>query len=71
MIEDEGQAAARMLSFLETGLMPTVGGPAIPLVAHSVSVHGDSDGAVAMARYLRGSLEAAGIKLTPFLPSRP
>ena len=71
MIEEEAEAAERILSFLETGLMPTVGGPAIPLAAHSICVHGDSQGAVAMARHLRAVLETAGITLTPFLPARP
>ena len=67
MIEDDGEAADRILSFLDTGLMPTVGGPAIPLDAHSICVHGDSDGAVAKARHVRGALAAAGITLSPFL----
>jgi 5-oxoprolinase (ATP-hydrolysing) subunit A len=66
MIHDADVAAKRVLSFLETGLMPVVDGPPIPLKAHSICVHGDTPGAVAMARHLRAELVAAGHHLAPF-----
>lgn len=68
MIHDAEIAAKRLIGFLDTGLMPTIGGAAIPLVAHSICIHGDSPGAVLMARDIRTALENAGISLTPFLP---
>jgi UPF0271 protein len=40
-------------------------GKKLPTRIDSVCVHGDTPGAVAMARRLRGRLEADGIKLTP------
>ncbi|MBT9384006.1 LamB/YcsF family protein [Pseudooceanicola sp. CBS1P-1] len=66
MIHDPAEAAARILQFLDTGLMPTVGGDPVPLAARSICVHGDSTTAVAMARDLRAHLTAAGISLTAF-----
>lgn len=67
MITEPDAAAARMAEFLETGLMPTLGGPAIPLAAHSACVHGDSPGALAMARAMRTALSGAGFRIAPFL----
>jgi UPF0271 protein len=49
--------------------MPTIEGAAIPLDAHSICVHGDSAGALAMARNVRAELEAAGVTVAPFLQS--
>ena len=69
MIEDRGAAPDRLLGFLETGLMPTLDGASIRLEAHSICVHGDSRGAVAMAREIRERLAALGVSLQPFIPS--
>ncbi|MFZ5749529.1 MAG: LamB/YcsF family protein [Pseudomonadota bacterium] len=67
MIHDPDEAADRMIAFLESGLMPTVDGAPVRLAAHSICVHGDSPGAVAMAARLRERLEAAGVTVAPFL----
>ena len=67
MIEDAEVAAERLIRYLETGLMPTLDGPEIPLVAHSICVHGDSPHAVGMARLVRERLTAAGVEIRPFL----
>lgn len=67
LIEDPGKAAARLLEFLSTGLMPTVDAGPIALEAHSICVHGDSAGAVAMAAGVRGVLEDAGVSIRSFL----
>lgn len=68
-IHDAGEAAARLVSFLETGLMPAVGGDPVKLVAQSICVHGDSPGALAMARETRDRLIAQGVQITSFLDS--
>lgn len=68
MIHDAGMAADRILGFLDTGLMPTVEGGAIRLAAQSVCVHGDTPGAVAMARDIRARLAERGVRLAPFAP---
>lgn len=67
MIHDPETATARLLSFLKTGLMPVVDGDPINLAAHSICVHGDSPGAVAMAREIRGRLTAEGVQIASFL----
>jgi 5-oxoprolinase (ATP-hydrolysing) subunit A len=67
MIHDAEAAAARLLGFLDTGLMPVIDGAPIQLAAQSICVHGDSPGAVAMARVIREKLGAAGVTFAPFL----
>lgn len=68
MIHSAEDAAARILTFLKTGLMPVIGGDPIPLAAQSICVHGDTPEAVAMAAELRARLTAAGVPPAPFLP---
>jgi UPF0271 protein len=68
MIHDADAASRRLVAFLDSGLMPTLEGPQIPLAAHSICVHGDSAGAVAMARAVREGLTEAGVTIVPFLP---
>lgn len=71
VIHDAGVAADRLLAFLDSGLMPVVGGDPIPLAAQSICVHGDTPGAVAMARHIKQRLRAAGHSLAPFLKDVP
>jgi 5-oxoprolinase (ATP-hydrolysing) subunit A len=67
MIEDTVAAAARLVAFLASGLMPVIDGGTVRLEAHSICVHGDSPHAVAMAGQVRTELEAAGVEVRPFL----
>lgn len=67
MVHGAKAAAERLIGFLDSGLMPVVGGEPIPLAAQSICVHGDSPDAVAMAREIRARLQAAGVSLAPFL----
>ena len=69
MIHDPETAVTRLLTFLDSGLMPVVGGDPIALAAQSICVHGDSPGAVAMARHIRNRLNAAGVSIAAFLPA--
>lgn len=68
MIHDPDEAADRLIGFLETGLMPVVGGAPIKLAAQSICIHGDSPGAVAMARRIRERLTDAGVEIARFAP---
>jgi UPF0271 protein len=68
VLHDPDQVAERLLSFLQTGRMPVVDGDAIRLQAHSICIHGDSPGALEMARTVRDRLRAAGVDLSAFLP---
>jgi UPF0271 protein len=67
MIENADEAATRLVRFLETGLMPTAGGGAIPLAAHSICIHGDSAHAVTMAQSVKKALLAEDVTVKPFL----
>ncbi|MEP1206192.1 MAG: 5-oxoprolinase subunit PxpA [Rhizobiaceae bacterium] len=69
MIHDAGEAADRLLAFLESGLMPVIDGDPIPLQAHSICVHGDSPTAVAMAREVRERLLQSGVEVERFVNS--
>lgn len=69
MIHDATEAADRLISFLETGLMPVVDGDPIELDARSICVHGDSAGAVDMARSIREKLTATGVQVRSFAAS--
>jgi len=66
MIHDAAEAADRLLAFLESGLMPVIDGDPIKLDAQSICVHGDSAGAVEMAREIRTRLSAQGIQIASF-----
>lgn len=67
MLTSAPAASARLVDFLNSGLMPTLDGPAVPLAAHSICVHGDGSTAVAMAREIRSALSAANFQIAPFL----
>ena len=67
MIEDDGAAADRIITFLQSGHMPTLDGVSIPLRAHSICVHGDSPHAVMMARTVRMRLTNDGVEVGSFL----
>ena len=68
VIHDVDRAAQRLLDFVETGRMAVVGADPIPLAAHSICVHGDTPGAVGLARHVRERLVEAGLTPRPFLP---
>lgn len=67
VLHDAGEAADRLVGFLETGRMPVLGGGDVALEAHSICVHGDNPAAVETARSIRDALSAKGITLAPFL----
>ena len=58
-----------MLAFLDSGRMPVQDGAPITLAAHSICLHGDSPGALALARDLKAALTGAGITVAPFCPA--
>jgi UPF0271 protein len=51
------------------GEVHAVDGTTVQVRAASVCVHGDSPGAVEMARAVRRALDEAGVVLAPFAPS--
>jgi 5-oxoprolinase (ATP-hydrolysing) subunit A len=48
-----------------------VDGTLVAVPARSVCTHGDTPGAVGLARAVRAKLEAAGVTITPFVRSGP
>ena len=69
VLHDAGHAAKRLIEYVESGRMAVLGGEPIPLAAHSVCVHGDTPGAVEMARHIRSELVRSGLEPRPFLQS--
>lgn len=67
VLHDAAGAADRLAAFLQTGRMPVMGGDPISLAAQSICVHGDTAGALDMAKVIRQRLQGAGVALVPFL----
>jgi UPF0271 protein len=51
---------ARVRQLLEEGIVTSVTGKKIPMRVHSILLHGDTPGAVELARAVRGVVEQAG-----------
>jgi UPF0271 protein len=66
VLQDPELVAQRMLDWVQTGLITAMDGSQIRLQANSICVHGDSPGAVIMARAVYARLQAAGIQIRPF-----
>ncbi|OIH94242.1 MULTISPECIES: LamB/YcsF family protein [unclassified Curtobacterium] len=66
VLHDPDEVAARVLRMATDGVATAVDGSDVPVRADSVCVHGDSPGAVAMARAVRALLTEHGIRITPF-----
>lgn len=63
LIDDPELVAARAVRLVREGVVEAVDGSVIAVEAASLCVHGDSPGAVAMARAVRAALDAAGIEV--------
>lgn len=61
LIEDEAKAAAQALDMVRDRRVMSLDGLWVPVQADTVCVHGDSPGAVALARTLRSAFADAGI----------
>jgi UPF0271 protein len=66
VLHDPAAVAERCASWLRTGAVTAVDGSTVAVEARSVCVHGDTPGAVEMARLVAGRLAEAGATLTPF-----
>jgi 5-oxoprolinase (ATP-hydrolysing) subunit A len=67
VLHEPAHVAERVVRLVTQGRISAVDGSDIEVRADSVCVHGDSPGAVAMARAVRSSLEAAGARIAPFV----
>jgi UPF0271 protein len=68
VIEDPYAAVAQALSIAVEGRVATVDGVWLELSAHSICVHGDTPGALAIATRVRAALTGEGLALAPFAP---
>jgi UPF0271 protein len=66
VLDDPAAVARRVVTIVTEGKVEAVDGTWVPVACDSVCVHGDSPGAVAMAREVRAALLAAGVELRPF-----
>lgn len=66
VIHDADAAAERVLRMIEANEIVTAGGRRMPVSIDTVCVHGDTPGAVGMARRIRDRLAAAGLTIAPF-----
>ena len=66
LVHDAAEVAARAVRMAVDGEVLAVDGTRVPVALDSVCVHGDTAGAVELARAVRTALEAAGLALAPF-----
>ncbi|MBY9079701.1 LamB/YcsF family protein [Paenibacillus sp. HN-1] len=64
VIHDAAEAAGRVLRMVREGAVTALDGSAVPLLADTVCIHGDSPGAAGFAAALRRALEAEGIRVS-------
>jgi 5-oxoprolinase (ATP-hydrolysing) subunit A len=71
LLREPSQVAARVLGIVTEGTVLAVDGSLVALPARSVCTHGDTPGAVEIARAVRARLEAAGVTITSFVDPAP
>lgn len=67
VLHDAEEVAARMLRLASEGVVTAIDGSTVRIEADSVCVHGDSPGAVEMARRVRALLEQSGVAIRSFV----
>lgn len=67
VLHDTEVIARRMLQLAHEGSLEAIDGSTIKIDAQSICVHGDSPGAVAIARAIRQAFESDGITVRSFL----
>lgn len=67
VLHDSALVAQRMLRLVRDGVIQAIDGSLARVQAQSICVHGDSPGAVEMARAVRKALEADGVAVRPFV----
>jgi UPF0271 protein len=66
VLHDADLIAERMVRLATTGELEAIDGSTLHIEAASICLHGDTDGAVQLAKAVRGALEGAGIELRSF-----
>jgi UPF0271 protein len=68
VLHDPETIAQRMVQLARDGTLTAIDGSTIRIEAQSICVHGDSPGAVSIAREIRRAFEAEGLSVRSFLP---
>ncbi len=71
LVTSVDEVCARVVRLATTGTLVAVTGETISIAVESICLHGDTPGAVTMARAVREALTAAGVPLAPFAPLTP
>jgi len=71
VLHDAEQVARRMLRLVQSGEVEAIDGSITRIEADSICVHGDSPGAIQMAREVRQLLERSGVSLSAFAGDKP
>lgn len=66
VIHDPERSLEQVIEMIVNGYIPTTGGKRLSVSPDTLCIHGDTVGAVAIARRLRGALEQNGIVIAPF-----
>ncbi len=66
LITDEAEVAARAVRMVVEGVVVAVDGTELAVHPASLCVHGDTPGAVAIARAVRAALDGAGVEVAAF-----
>ena len=67
LLHDPREVADRMVRLVTEGRLTAVDGTQLQVTADSICTHGDSPGAVELARALRAALESAGVTVESFV----
>ncbi len=67
VLHDASDVAARMVRLVTEGSLAAIDGTDVALAADSICTHGDSPGAVDLARAVKAALVEAGVEIGPFV----
>lgn len=65
VIHDRDIVLARTIRMIREGMIETISGKNIPILAETICIHGDNPQALALAQSLRTALEEEGISVVP------
>ncbi len=71
VLHDPAEVAERVVRLVTTGRLTAVDGTDLGVPVASVCLHGDTPGAVALARAVRAGLTSAGVTIAPFAALPP
>jgi UPF0271 protein len=66
LVEEPADVAARAVRMAVEGVVVAVDGTPVPCAVQSICLHGDTPGAVELARRVRAAMTAARLDVLPF-----